>query len=138
MTRAEALTLLGRYKDNFEAMKAKAREVGEACDILLSNRAMEVQLESVIAFRADDMPGFDNIVDALTETCKWMDEAADRVDIFRRIDDVFEKWVKSRKEELDGGSPEDVVAIDWDWDSHHKTWSGEYARALTQLAMKSD
>lgn len=138
MTRAEALTLLDRYKDNFEEMKGKAREVGEACDTLLTNRAMGVHLESVVAFRADDMPRFDNIVDALTETCKWMDEAADRVDIFRKIDEVFDKWVKLRMEDLDGGSPEDVVVIDWDWESHHETWAGEYARALTQVAMKSD
>lgn len=138
MARAEALTLLDRYKDNFEAMKGKAREVGEVCDTLLTNRAMEIHLESVIAFRADDMSGFNNIVDALTETCKWIDEAAARVDIFRKIDEVFDKWVKEKRDKLEGGNSEGVVAIDWDWDSHHEASAGEYARALTQLAMKSD
>lgn len=138
ITRAESLILIDRHKDNFEAMKDKAREVGEACDTVLTNWAMEMHLESVIAFRGDDMSGFNNIVDALTETCRWMDEAADRVDIFRKIDEAFDKWVKSREEELNGGSPEDIIVINWDWESHREASSGEYARALTQLAMKSD
>lgn len=115
MTRGEARTLLGQYKDNFEVMKGKAREVGDACDTALCDRAIEIYIESVIAFRADDMAGFDRIVDALTETCKWMDEAAERVDIFRKTDEVFDEWVRLKRQELEGGSQEDVVVINWDW-----------------------